>query len=156
MSLLPVRLTFTILTLPSCVAFHGGVQSVFLKLVHVMLRFFKTFTSQNAFALLVNLKHVKFRFLFSPAENPLEDMGDVIHEVNGVIPANDQVPGFKPAFRLFFCRRSLAWQHLWDGSFGHKRKLEEEPALVEPLGKEPDCFHLQRGRICLGCKWLGL
>jgi len=102
-----------------------------LKLVHVVLRFFQTFARQDTFALFMDLKHMEFRLFFGPAKDRLKDMGYVIHEVNGIIPANDQVSGFQPGFWLLLCLENSAWKQLWDGCICHKRKVKEDLAVVE-------------------------
>jgi len=104
-----------------------------------MLCFFKAFTSQNTFALLVNLEHMKLGFFSRPSEDDLEYMGYVIHEVDGIIPTNDQISRLQAGLGLFLCRLDRAWQQLWNGGLCHKRKVKEEPALVEPRGEELNC-----------------
>ena len=58
----------------------------------------------HAFALLVDLQHVKFSFLPIPAKNNLEDVRDVGHQIDRVVPTNHQPSRFEIGFRsgLFF------------------------------------------------------
>ena len=110
-----------------------------MKLVHIMLRFLEALTSQDAFALLVNLEHMKFGFFPGPPENGLKDVGDIIHEINRIIPAHNEIAGLQAGFWLFLCRFDGARQQLWDGCFCHKRKLREATAVVEPAHEELNC-----------------
>jgi len=76
------------------VALHGGVQAVALELMHEMLGFFKAVAHEDALAGVVDLEHVEFGFVARPAKNFLEDVGDEIHGVDGIIPANNEVTRF--------------------------------------------------------------
>jgi hypothetical protein len=107
------------------------METIFLKLVHIMLRFFETLTSQDAFALLVDLEHMKFGFFSGPPKHGLKHMGDVIHEIDRVIPANNKITRLQARFGLFLCHFDRARQRLWNGCFCHNRKLKEESKVVE-------------------------
>jgi hypothetical protein len=104
-----------------------------------MLRFLETFTGQDTLALFMNLEHVEFRLFPRPPENGLKDMGDIVHEIDRIVPANDEVARLQAGFRLLCSLWDSTWLQLWNGGLGHKRKLEEERGLVESLGEEPDC-----------------
>ena len=104
-----------------------------------MLRFLETFASQDALALLMNLEHMEFRLLPWPPKNRLKNVGDIIHEIDRIIPANDQIPRLKAGFRLRFCLLERAWQQLWNVGLCHRPRLEEATSLVESLGEKPDC-----------------
>ncbi len=54
--------------------------------------FFRVF-GQDAFPVFMHFKHVTLGFLFIPSENLLENVGDIIHEVDRVIPANHHIAG---------------------------------------------------------------
>ena len=108
------------------------METVFLELVHIMLRFFETLTSRDTFALLVNLEHMKFGFLFGPSEHDLKHVGHVIHEIDRVIPANNEETRFQARFGLFLCYLDRTRHQLWDRCFCHNRKLKEESGVVEP------------------------
>ena len=41
--------------------------------------------------MVVHFEHVVLGLFLGPAEDPLEDVGDVVHEVDGVVPANDGI-----------------------------------------------------------------
>jgi hypothetical protein len=105
-----------------------------------MLRFLKAFALQDAFALLVDLEHVKLGLFPGPTENGLKNVRDIIHEIDRVVPAKNEIPGLKAGFWLFLCRLDGAWQHLWNGGLCHKGKLKEDGAVVEPAGKELNCY----------------
>ena len=72
--------------------------------MHVVFRAFHGFAGQHALALLVNLEHVPFGLLPVPAKNDLEHMGHIIHEIDRVVPADDQPARFEVRLRagLFF------------------------------------------------------
>jgi hypothetical protein len=76
------------------VALHGGVQTIALELMNEMFGLFEAVADEDALAGVVDLEHVEFGFLTGPSEDLLEDVGDVIHHVHGVVPANDQVASF--------------------------------------------------------------
>lgn len=56
-----------------------------------MFRFFQRFARQQTFAGLVHFQHVAFSLSLRPTENLLEDVGDVVHQVDGIVPADHQV-----------------------------------------------------------------
>ena len=102
------------------VALHGGVEAVAVQLVDEVFGFFETVADEDAFAVIVDLKHVKFGFLTGPAEDFLKDVGDVIHEVDGIVPANNEIARFVAV--AGFLLRSLGWQdQRFDGRW-HRRK----------------------------------
>ena len=69
-----------------------------------MLRPFHALASEHAFALVVHLQHVKLSLLFRPAEDRLEHVRDVIHQIHRIIPANHQVARLQlaPGLGLLF------------------------------------------------------
>ena len=75
-------------------ALHGGVQAIALELMHEMLGFFKAVADEDALAGVMDLEHVELGFVAGPAKNFLEDVGDEIHGVDGIIPANNEVTRF--------------------------------------------------------------
>jgi len=85
--------------------------------MHVMFGFLHAFTCQHAFALLMDLQHVKLRLFSVPAKDLLKDMRDVIHEIYGVIPANNQVTRFQIGYVLLF--RGSIRNHLRNGNLTH-------------------------------------
>lgn len=104
-----------------------------------MLRFLETFPRQDALALFMNLQHMELRLLPRPPKNGLKNVRDIIHEIDRIIPANDQIPRLQAGFRLLFCLLDSAWQQLWNVGLCHPPKLKEARSLVESLGEEPDC-----------------
>ena len=80
----------------------------------------------------MDLEHMEFGLLLGPTEDGLKDMRDVIHEIDWIIPADDEVTRFERGFGLFLCLCNRAWEQLWGGCICHKRKLKEDIALVEP------------------------
>jgi len=111
------------------------MEAVLLKLVDIVLGFFHALAGQHALALLVDLQHVELGFLFRPAKDPLEDVGDINHEIDRVIPANDQVTGFQPGFRFFLSFPSNFRSDFRLSGFDHKPKIKDESAVVEPARK---------------------
>jgi hypothetical protein len=93
------------------IALHGGVEAVALELVDEMLGFFKTVAEEDAFAGVVDLEHVETCFVVGPIENFLKDVGDEVHGVDGVVPANNEVSGLVKfgGFLLWPFR----WQDQW-------------------------------------------
>ena len=116
----------------SLVMLHRRMETVFLELVHIMLRFLETLTGQDAFPLLVDLQHMKFGFFPGPSEHGLKHVGDIIHEIDRIIPTNNQVARLQSGFRLFLCDLDRTRQQFWNGCVCHKRKLKEESTVVEP------------------------
>jgi hypothetical protein len=108
------------------------MKAVFLKLVNIMLGFLERFAGEHAFALLMNLEHVELRFLFCPAENHLEDVGDVIHQVDRIIPANHLV-----------ARLELV---LWLGLF-LLNGLGQNRTCISHLGKIGEPFRLFKSNL---------
>jgi len=76
------------------------VQRVFVELMHVMFGPFEGIADQHALTLVMDLEHVEFRLLALPAKNGLEDMGDVSHQVHGIIPAHHQIARFQILFGI--------------------------------------------------------
>jgi carboxyl-terminal processing protease len=105
-----------------------------LELVHVVLGFFHAVPRQHALALLMDLEHMEFGFLARPPEDNLEHMGYVIHEVDGIIPANDQVARLQAGFRLVLPLLNDLGQDLGCDCLCHSWKLKELPGLVEHHG----------------------
>jgi len=120
------------------------METIFLKLVHIMLRFFEALTGQDAFALLVHLEHMKFGFFSRPPKHGPKPVGEVIHKIDRVIPANNKITRLQARFGLFLCHFDRARQELWDGCFCHNRKLREERKVVELQQLE-----LREQRSCL-------
>jgi len=92
------------------------VQTVLLELVHVVLGFFKTFPGQYAFALFMNLEHMKIRLGFGPTEDFLKNVGDILHEIDRVVPANDKISGLQRGFWLFLWNLDCNCLNLWIGA----------------------------------------
>ena len=107
------------------------MKAIALELMHEMLGLFHAFTGQNAFALLVDLEHVKLRFLSGPTKNLLEDMGDVIHVIDRIIPTNYQKPRLQPGTRFILGFLSDIRPYLRCCCFDHSRKIKEKGVLVE-------------------------
>ena len=55
-----------------------------------------------AFALIVDLHHVNLGFLPLPAEDDLKHMRHVVHEIDRIVPANDEVARFEVGARIGF------------------------------------------------------
>ena len=62
-----------------------------MELVDEVLGFLHAFADQNAFAGIVHLEHVMLGLGFGPAKNLLKHVSDIIHGVDGVVPANDDI-----------------------------------------------------------------
>src|SRR5438067_558824 len=78
--------------LPHSVIFlDGSVKGILLELMDVMLGLFHALARKDALAGVMDLEHVVFGFGFGPAENNLEDVCHVLHQVHRIIPANDEV-----------------------------------------------------------------
>src|SRR5581483_2324359 len=75
----------------SLVPLHRGVETMFLQLMDVVFRLLKALTGQDALALLMDLEHVKLGLLFGPPKDFLEYVCYVLHIINRIIPANNQV-----------------------------------------------------------------
>jgi len=99
--------------------------------VDVVFSFLEAFPRQNTFALFVNLEHVKLGLFSIPAKHLLENVGDVMHIIDGIVPADDQVPRFKARFglllRFFYDTRS----NFWCGSLHHRRRIKAGRAVVQ-------------------------
>ena len=102
------------------IALHGGVEAIALELMHEMLGFFKAVANEDAFAGVVDLKHVEFGFVARPGENFLENVGDEFHGVDGIIPANDEVPRFVKFGGIFLW--PFGWQDQWFCGRWHSEK----------------------------------
>ena len=79
---------------------HGGVEVVFLELVDVKLGLLHALADEDALALLMDFEHVFLRLRMVPAEHLLEDVGDVFHKIDGIIPANDQIARLQAGVRI--------------------------------------------------------
>jgi len=120
----------------SLVMLHRRMETVFLELVHIMLRFLKALARQNAFALFMNLKHMKFRFLARPSKNPLEHVSNVIHVIDWVIPADHQITGLKLRFFISFLFLDSSGLQFRGGCLRHTRKVRDRQSLVECVGSQ--------------------
>jgi hypothetical protein len=88
-----------------------------------MLGFFHAITLEDAFALFVNLQHVELGLFAGPAENNPEDVSNVIHVVDRIIPTNDQIARFQTGLRFFFCCLNCARGYFGRGGPSHGRKI---------------------------------
>ena len=55
-----------------------------------MLGFFETLTDEHALALVMDLLHVEFRLFTLPAEDGLENVRDINHQIHRIVPADHQ------------------------------------------------------------------
>src|SRR5688572_10953461 len=78
----------------SVILFHGGVEAITMQLMHVMLSLLETVAHQDTFAGVVHLEHMLLGLGFRPTENLLENVRHVIHEIYGIVPANNNVTRF--------------------------------------------------------------
>ena len=92
-----------------------------MQLLHVKLRALAHPAPQNRTALLMNLKHVAFRFLARITEHPLKNHRHVGHQIHGIVVHHDQPRKielfFRPRLRfdrgpLNRCRAGLAGSKL--------------------------------------------
>ena len=113
------------------VAFHGGMEAVFLKLMDVVLGLFHALAGEDALALFVDLQHVELGFLAIPTEHGLEDVRDVAHVVDGVVPADDEIAGLEGGIRFVFGLFNFSWQQFGRGGLGHAGKLKDGEGFVE-------------------------
>src|SRR5688572_15039763 len=74
---------------------HG--EPVMLKLLVIKLRFFPSVGGDDAFTLLMHLKHVPRGFLFSEREHFHEHKNYISHLVHWIVPDNN-VPAFLESF----------------------------------------------------------
>ena len=70
------------------------MQAVAMELMDVMFGFIKTFADEDTLAGVMHLEHVLLGFRARPAENFLKNVRDVIHQIHGVIPTNNDVARF--------------------------------------------------------------
>src|SRR6185369_4626492 len=98
---------------------------------------------QDAFAQLMDLEHVELGFLARPAEDSPEDVGDVIHIVDGVIPADDQVAGLQLGSRVGGLLLDGPGNGFWCSGFRHVSTLRDAGWVVEsgssrwgPVGRD--------------------
>ena len=89
----------------------------------VVLSFFHALALEDAFALFVDLQHVELGFFPGPAKNHLEDVGYVIHVVDGIVPADDEIAGLQTGFRFFFGCLDCARDYFGRGGLSHGRKI---------------------------------
>jgi len=88
--------------------FHRGMQTMFLKLMNIVLGLLEALSDEDALALLMDLEHVKLGLFARPAKNLLENMRDIPHFINGIIPTDYQVPRLQIRFGLIFLLSSRA------------------------------------------------
>ena len=63
-----------------------------VKLPHIMFRFLTATGPDATSPILMHLQHQPFRFLFIIAKELSNDVGDIAHEIHGVI-VDDDTPG---------------------------------------------------------------
>ena len=113
------------------IGLHGRVQRVLLELMHVMFGFLHALPGQNTFTLFMYLEHVEFGLFAGPPKNLLEDMGDVIHVIDGIIPANYQVTRLQFRLRFFLFFPDDVRPHFRGNRLCHSAKIRDERGLVE-------------------------
>src|SRR5690606_28568304 len=77
---------------PTSVLLHRGPQAVLVQPEDVELRLLPRPARHHRPALVVDVEHQLGRLLQAVAEQLLEDVGDVAHEVHGIVPDEDD-PG---------------------------------------------------------------
>src|ERR1700733_14217712 len=98
--------------------------------MNVELGLLEAFPRQHAFAFMMDLEHVFLGPPAFPTENFLEDMGDVVHEVDGIIPANDEEARLKAGLRIGLVGVFNLWKNN-GGSLGrHAVKIKFNGATV--------------------------
>ena len=80
--------------------------------MNIVFRFFQCFARQQAFAGLVHFQHVAFGLSLRPTEDLLEDVGDIVHQVDGIIPADHQVARIQLSVRAR-ARRDFRFLKNW-------------------------------------------
>lgn len=99
------------------------MEAVLLELMHVVLGAFEAFADQDAFSLAMDLEHMDLGFLSVPAEDHLEDVGDIDHQVHRVVPANHEIARFEGVLALAVgCRVEIRQDHGLD-SVSHGVKV---------------------------------
>jgi hypothetical protein len=75
-----------------------------LQLMDIILGLLEPLPGHHAAPFLVHFEHVRLRLLLVPSEDLHEHVGDVVHEVDRVVPDDDQEPGieFLPRVRRLF------------------------------------------------------
>lgn len=99
--------------------------------MHVKLGFLHALARQHALALVVDLGYVMLGLLPVPAEDHLENVCYVIHEVHRVIPANDQITRFEVRPRIDPLISLNIGLDFWDCHGGHAEKDRMHVAPVE-------------------------
>ena len=107
-----------------------------MQLMHVMFGFFQTLAHQDTLALLVDLEHMELSLFARPAEHFLENVGDVIHEIDRVIPAHDKETGLELRFLLVGLLLDSSRQQFRRSCFRHMRTLKDSLRIVERTGTE--------------------
>jgi len=119
------------------------MQAVFLELVDIKLRLFHALARQHAFALFMDLQHVDLGLLPLPAEDDLKHVRHVVHEIDRVVPANDEVARFEVGARIGFLVAADAGPDFRGCRGGHGGKIKRPAAPVEGGGG--------RGKGCARC-----
>jgi len=106
---------------------------IFLELMNVVLRLLETVPGENAFALFMDLEHMKLSFLAGPPKYLLKHMGDVMHKIHRIVPANHEEAGFQVGLRLILlmlngCRGG---QQIRRNCLCHNGKLARPRVKVE-------------------------
>ena len=127
------------------ITLHRRMQGVFLELVDIKLRLFHAFARQHAFALVMDLQHVDLGLLSLPAEDDLKHMRHIVHEVDGVVPANDEVARFEVGARIGFLVPVNAGPDFRGCRGGHGGKIKRPGASVEGTGGGIGNAQAQRG-----------
>jgi hypothetical protein len=68
------------------------METVAMELMDVMFSALEALPGQDAFPGAMDLEHVSFGFGLVPPKNHLEDVGDIVHEIDWIVPTNNQIP----------------------------------------------------------------
>src|SRR5258706_6577920 len=103
--------------------------------MHVMFGLLHALAGQHAFALLVDLEHMKLGLLPRPAENGPEYMRDVLHVIDRVNPANQQKAGLQARLWLVLGLLHGAREYVRRSGLHHNRKVKYGRRVVEQGGE---------------------
>ena len=102
-----------------------------MQAVHIMLGPLKPVTGEHAFALAMDLQHVLLCLGALPAKNGHEHVRHVIHQVHGVIPANDNIARLEGFLGVRLRRLLFVGQHFRDGDLGHEESITAEGTIFK-------------------------